>query len=97
MGKEVVGSDKMKVNLEASDKQELLDEIIEELKSPDDNKRWGGFNQNPIQKAFKKEANKTLEIIIADILNEDEFKVQLAEVGRKYVRKWLSDHLGVIK
>lgn len=88
--------DNMKVKLEESDKQQLLDEIIEELRSPD-NKRWGGFNQNPIQQAFKKEANKELQIIMADILNEDEFKVQLAEVGRKYVRKWLYDHLGVIK
>ncbi len=84
--------DNMKVKLEESDKQELFDEIIKELKE-DPKRKWGAFHSNPIQRAFKDEMQIQLKIIISNVLDDDEFKSKLEEIGRAWVRKKLNENI----
>ncbi len=85
----------MKITIDKEEKQKLFDEIIKELSSNERNWR-ASFRSNPIHDAFKSEIKAQMKNIMHDLVNSEEFKEQLIEVGKKVVTEFLKRDIGEI-
>lgn len=89
----------VKVIVGAEERDRLIKVIFEGLleKTPMGKVRWEtAFSHDPIGRAFKKEMLNQLDIVMQDLLDCDEFRDKMTEIGRAFSKKFFKQKVSEI-